>query len=250
MTPDPTSLSARYGAAFIATIEEVRATQWDAISLAGGRCFDVIRSGGIVYAYGSGHSAHVAADLTCRAGGLVPVECIYEPSLVSPPHGQKASLLERVDGIGKAVFEGWSPTAGDCAIVVSNSGRNDAVVGFAEAARAAGVPVIAVTSIAHSQRYGPANRFARCLWECADIVIDTRVPAGDALLDDVFAGWSAGPASTAISSFITQSIVLEVVDRYLVAGLRPPVLMSANVPDGARWNASVLEGWKGRIHAL
>lgn len=250
MTPDPTSLSTRYGDAFIATIEKVRATQQDAISRAAHRCFDVVRSGGIIYAYGSGHSAHVAADLTCRAGGLVPVECIYEPSLVSPPHGQKASILERVDGIGRAVFEGWSPTDRDCAIVVSNSGRNDAVVGFAEAARGAGVPVIAVTSIAHSRQYGPANRSAKCLWECADIVIDTCVPPGDALVDDVFDGWSAGPASTAVSSFITQSIVLEVVEHYLDADLRPPVLMSANVPDGATWNAPVLEAWKGRIHAL
>lgn len=92
-----------------------------------------------------------------------------------------------------------------------------------------GLPVVAITSLEHSRTVTSRHPSGLRLFEAATLCIDTCVPYPDTAIrlpSDV------GVCS--LSSFagvlIAQALTAEIVDRYLRAGIAPPVLVSRNLP--------------------
>ncbi|MEM2763729.1 MAG: sugar isomerase domain-containing protein, partial [Sulfolobales archaeon] len=136
--------------------------------------------GGFEYLFGTGHSMLVALEAFFRAGGLVRAFPILDLSLMGIPSATRASHLERLPGYSKAIVESIDIVPNSVAIVVSNSGKNSGPVEMALELRSRGVKVIGITSLEYSKKLRPENQYGKKLYEVVDIVIDNKVPEGDA----------------------------------------------------------------------
>jgi uncharacterized phosphosugar-binding protein len=227
-------------AGMLATLTEGQEAAFSAAAKAIAGC---IKRDGLVYLFGTGHSHLLAEEGHYRAGGLACVVPIL-PTLVMLHEGAVASTrLERTAGLAATALSRYPITRRDVLIVFSTSGVNAMPVEAAQLGRQLGATVIAVTSQAYSQ--AAAHGRTR-LADVASIVIDSRVPPGDAIFGLGPRGRKAGPASTAIGAAILNAMFLEAEARVLASGGDVPVYVSANMPGAARRNAALVARYRRR----
>ncbi len=130
------------------TLERISQTQLDAIGQAADLIAGRVASGGIVFTFGTGHSHELAEEISYRAGSVVPVNPILEPSLTGSTEVSKSEFLERLEGFAPHILDYHRVTKEDVLIIISNSGRNAVPVEMAVEARSRDIPVVAVTSLA------------------------------------------------------------------------------------------------------
>jgi uncharacterized phosphosugar-binding protein len=225
----------------------------DAVLLAARWCADTVASGGLVHIFGSGHSHMAAEEAFHRAGGLVPVNAVLVEWLMVHT-GRRASLLERLPGLGEAIIATEPVEPGDVFFVVSNSGRNPVPIEVAEAARARGAKVVAIVSLEHSANVTARGGGAVKLTDVADLVLDNHAPLGDAAVP-VEDQLRVGGLSSVMALVIVQTIVVETVKLLAAQGVEPPVFKSANVDGSDEFNRdqvaklrrvpTLLRGWSG-----
>ncbi len=209
-----------------------------------------LQSGGIIQAFGTGHSQAFAMEIAGRAGGLIPTNNIalrdvamfgsQDVSILSDPK------LERDPSTVEELWEITSPSPEDVFVIASNSGVNGSIVGMALAAKDHGNPVIAVTSLAHTSRVTPKHPSGKRLSEVADVVIDNLAPYGDTTLttgDDI----GIGAVSSLTAAFIAQLLTIGVAERLAAAGTVPPIYLSANIPGGDDHNHELEARYGDRI---
>jgi uncharacterized phosphosugar-binding protein len=231
----------------IETIEDVSRTQSDNIETASQWIAESIEAGGVLHIFGSGHSHIVGVDLFYRAGGLSPVNAILDYNLTQIGGGRptRSTKLERLEGYAKIIFDNYDLRTGETLVIVSQSGINPAVVEAALEAKALGLKVIALTSLEQSSNAKSRHSSGKRLFELADLVIDNRIPPGDAVIEIGEGLPKAAPISTIIHCLIMQSIVAEVATRLYKAGVKPPLWMSANVPGGDAWAEEMMKQFGG-----
>ena len=66
---------------------------------------DALAAGGVVHAFGSGHSHMLAEELFYRAGGLVHVRPILFEGLMLHASAPLSTALERMPGLAAALLE-------------------------------------------------------------------------------------------------------------------------------------------------
>lgn len=203
-----------------------------------------IRAGGVAYAFGTGHSEAFAMEVAGRAGGLIPTKKVALRDLALlgdlPIADLRGGNLERNPDIADRLFELAQVGPHDVVLIASNSGVNGSIVGFALAAKRAGNPVIAVTSIDHTTRVEPKHASGHRLKDIADVVIDNLAPYGDAAIT-VGADVPVGAVSSITAAFIAQALTIGVTERFIAAGETPPLYLSANIPGGDEHNAALEE---------
>ncbi|WP_427886533.1 sugar isomerase domain-containing protein [Kribbella sp. GL6] len=204
-------------------------TQLGAIRVAAELVADALADGRTFWVFGTGHSHTLAEELYGRAGGLADVRAILEPGLMLHEGLQKSSLLERLPGLAGVLLEINPLAPGDVLLIASNSGRNAVPVEFALGARARGVKVIALTSLAHSTAITSRAPNGQRLFETADAVIDNCGTPGDALITVPGTPEPTGATSTAVGALLLQALTVEVVTRLTTRGQPPNVLRSLNV---------------------
>ena len=209
-----------------------------------------IRAGGVVHAFGTGHSEAFAMEIAGRAGGLIPTNKIALRDLVLrgglPLDVLGGSSLERDPSVAEQLWQLVPATPGDVIIIASNSGVNGSIVGFARQAHEHGYPVIAVTSLEHTMQVQPKHPSGQRLRDVADVVIDNLAPYGDATLEPV-GGVPLGAVSSVTSAYIAQLLTVGVAQRIDAVGELPPLYLSANVPGGDAHNAQLEARYAGRI---
>src|ERR687896_1836169 len=94
-------------------IDRIVQTQGEAITRAAEMAADTVAVGGVVFTFGTGHSHCIAEDAVYRAGGLVPVDAILEPSLTGTSDVSKSERLERLGGVAPAILHHPRPTSDD-----------------------------------------------------------------------------------------------------------------------------------------
>jgi uncharacterized phosphosugar-binding protein len=200
------------------------------IMLAARWCAETVAGGGLVHVFGAGHSHMAAEEAFHRAGGLVPVNAVLVEWLMVHQGGRRASLLERQTGLGE--------------LIVST-----VPVEVAEAAKARGAKVIAITSRQHSE--GVTSRGGRGvkLADVADLVLDSHAPLGDAAIT-IDEGLRVGGVSSVMTLVIIQTIVVETVKLLVQRGIEPPVFKSGNVDGSDEWNAEQLKRLGRRVPTL
>ncbi|HEX6073945.1 MAG TPA: SIS domain-containing protein [Micromonosporaceae bacterium] len=225
-------------------------SQLESIGKAAGLIADAVAAGGVVQAFGSGHSEALAMEIAGRAGGLVPSNRLAIRDLVihggAPVDVLHDPKLERDPGVAHRLYELANIRPEDVFVIASNSGINGSVVELALLVKERGHGLVAVTSAEQSRKLPPRHPSGRRLAELADVVLDNGAPYGDALLP-----LSNGGAVCAVSSItgalLAQMVTAEVVRRMLEAGHTPPVYLSANVPGGDEHNQALESRYAGRI---
>lgn len=230
----------------ISILNEIKKTQTEKMKAAAGMIAETIRNDGIIYIFGCGHSHLIALDCFYRAGGLANVSPILDTDLMLHDGGAKSSRLEKMSGIAESVFERYCLTENDMLITVSTSGKNAVPVEMAQTATKNRIKNISVVSSA----YFADKKDAPLLYECSDIYIDNCVPHGDAVMEIEGASAKMGSVSTAASSFILQSILMEGAEIAGKEGAEIPIYMSGNIDGGAEFNKALINRYLPRVKHL
>ncbi|MFG2264826.1 SIS domain-containing protein [Streptomyces sp. NPDC048720] len=235
--------------AAIGLLQRVREEEAGAISAAATLLADTVASGGRLFAFGAGHSSLAAQDVVYRAGGLALMNLLTVPGVVGVDvtPATLGSALERVDGLASAVLDTSPLRAGDALVIISLSGRNALPVEMATDARARGVKVIGVTSVAYAAETTSRHSSGTFLKDHCDIVLDSKISVGDAelTLDTIPAPFA--PASTVVTTALMQAVVATAAAALADRGIEPPLLRSGNVDGGHDWNARVMTEYGDRI---
>lgn len=200
---------------------------------AAGRIFaDAISAGGLVHLFGAGHSRMGVEEIFPRIGSIVGYHPIVELSLsyytnVLGTMGLAQSLfLERVDGFGECLLANYEFGEHDAAMVISSTGINNVPVEVALGLKARGLPLVAITSLAHSKGVDSRHPSGKHLYEVADVVVDNCSPPGDAVVHVEGCEYPVGPTSTLGTVTVAHSIN-EVLATELVARGTPPVVLGS-----------------------
>ncbi|MFJ5777597.1 SIS domain-containing protein [Streptomyces sp. NPDC093094] len=242
-------LADQYFDAAIGLLRRVRDEEAEAVAAAGTLLADTVAAGGRLFAFGAGHSSLAAQDVVYRAGGLALMNLLAVPGVVGvdvmpAPLG---SALERVDGLASAVLDSSPLRAGDVLVIISLSGRNALPVEMAQHARALGVKVIGVTSVAYATETTSRHVSGTFLKDHCDIVLDSKISVGDAELTLGSVPAPFAPASTVVTTALLQAVMATAAGSLADRGVEPPLLRSGNVDGGHEWNGRVMEEYRERI---
>jgi uncharacterized phosphosugar-binding protein len=235
--------------AAIGLLQRVREEEAGSIRAAGALLADTVAAGGRLFAFGAGHSSLAAQDVVYRAGGLALMNLLAVPGVVGVDvtPATLGSALERVDGLTSAVLDTSPIRSGDALVIISLSGRNALPVEMALSARALGVKVIGVTSVAYASQTTSRHSSGTFLKDHCDIVLDSKIAVGDAelTLDTIPAPFA--PASTVVTSALMQAVMATTAAVLADRGIEPPLLRSGNVDGGHEWNGRVMREYGDRI---
>ncbi len=224
-------------------------TQKDAMETAARRIAESLKTGGMVYTFGTGHGHLLALEIFYRAGGMARICPIPDEKLMLHISAAGSTLEERREEWLDILLERYPIKAGDVLISISNSGRNAAPVPLAKEAQKRGAFVIALTSMNHSSAVTSRNSLNLRLFETADLILDNGGVLGDASV--AFAdGAMVGPTSTAVGAAILQAIVCRVKELSLEEGFEADFFKSSNVDGGDEWNDRLIERYRDIIPGL
>jgi uncharacterized phosphosugar-binding protein len=213
---------------------------------------DAIEGNGRIFAWGSTHSATTMQDIYLRAGGLALINAIFVPGLEAlhtMPFGI-TSKIERLQGYAEIVLDYTPIRKGDVLIVVSVSGRNAVPIEFAKVAKERRIKVIAITGLDYSKSVEPRYPDGKNMYEYADVVLDNKAIAGDAIMEAEGMKQKFCPASGITSTAVLQCMVAATVEELLARGITPPVFMAQNVDGGEEYNKKMLAENRDRIFYL
>ncbi len=227
----------------------IESEQTPAIRDAGGIVGSAIASGGILHAFGSGHSHMISEEAFYRAGGLAPVNPILDSRLLFLGGAMESTRAEREPGYAQTLLSHHDIQPNDVAIIISNSGRNVVPIEMALGMRSRGIrKIIAITNLAQSTRSSSRHTSGKRLFELADLVIDNCVPEGDAAVDIPGSSQKIGPTSTIAGAAIINAIITEAAAYLQQMGLSVPVFPSANSELSSQLRIeALLAQWDTRI---
>ncbi|MBR6509473.1 MAG: SIS domain-containing protein [Clostridia bacterium] len=236
----------KYYSEILNVLEKIKNTQKEKIETAANMVSKVIENDGIIYIFGCGHSHLIGLDCFYRAGGLVNVSAMLDTDLMLHNGAAKSSKMEKMSGIAESIFERYCITEKDILITVSTSGKNAVPCEMAAVATKNGVPNISVVSSAYFNDKTDMPK----LYQCSDMYIDNCVPHGDAVMDITGTDVKMGSVSTAASSFILQSVLIEAAEKAAKNGAELPIYKSGNVDGGAEFNKALIKKYLPRIKHL
>src|SRR5206468_3647886 len=170
-------------------------------------------------------------------------------------------FLKRISAIIEAIAEtqqdaintvaDWAATAiaADHLVFLFGSGHSFiATMGIdvALVAKEHGLKTVAITSLAHSQQSASRHSSGKRLFEICDQVLDTCVPAGDALVDVPGFPHPVAAASTIAACVMMQSLVAETATKLAEKGADLPVFPSHNAemsPEQHQAVEGMVEQW-------
>jgi uncharacterized phosphosugar-binding protein len=200
-----------------------------------------VARGEVIHTFGSGHSELIAREIVGRAGGLVCVTAIQDPT---------AGFIENLVGYGTKLVERYDRQyelrPGEIVIVISNSGKNSSPIEVALHAKKKGCVVVGLTSVEMSTRAKTIHPDGKKLHEISDYVLDNGGVPGDTIMNmtDTI---STGPTSTFIGCSILNWLMLSTMEWLKDNGHDLPLLRSQNVPGAIEHNRLVGAKYKHRL---
>ena len=192
----------------------------------------------VIHTFGSGHSEVIGREIIGRAGGLVCVSGIFDPT---------GGFIENMVGYGTKLAERYDRAhgllAGETIIVISNSGKNSSPIEVALYAKEKGLNVVGLCCVAMSKTAPTVHPGGKKLHEVADHVLDNGGLPGDAITP-VTDGIMAGPTSTLIGATLLNLLMLETVEWLKNGGHHLPILRSQNMPNAIEYNRELGRKYK------
>ena len=88
------------------------------------------------------------------------------------------------------------------------------------------------------------------MFEYADVVLDNKAAAGDAILEAEGMKQKFCPVSGITSTAVLQCMVAATVEELLTRGITPPIFVAANVDGSEEHNENILAENRKRIFHL
>jgi uncharacterized phosphosugar-binding protein len=192
-----------------------------------------LKDGGIIHAFGCGHSALLAQEIFFRAGGLVAVNPVLGVQLGFERGALESTELERRAESADLLLRGRDFRGTDVGFVISNSGRNALPVEVALRMKSAGMKVIALTNLAQSQQAKSHHPSGKRLFEIADAILDNHCPQGDAAVVIEGIPAAVGPLSTIAGAALLHATLLRAAEALAGEGNPPDTFVSVNVGSGS-----------------
>ena len=202
---------------------------------------DTIKSDGLIFTFGCGHSHLPGLDAFYRAGGLANVSPMLDTDLMLHNGAAKSSRMEKMSGIASEVFRRYTPSEKDIIFIFSASGKNQVPIEMAQMAKTSGVKSVGVSAWSYIEKGGK-------LHENVDIAIDCKVPYGDACMD--VGELKMGGLSTYAACFILNTCLINGAKLALQEGAKPPIYISGNVEGGREHNITLENLFMGRVKHL
>jgi len=157
-------------------------SQGEAVEQAAQLCAGAIGGDGLVHLFGTGHSRIPVEEMFPRYGSypgfhpIVELSMTFHTQVVGANGQRQAMFIERVEGLAEAILSNFELGPPDVMIVFSAGGRTAVPIEIARGARARGLPVVAVTSVAQSLAVEPTHPSGTRLLDHADVVLDLCTP--------------------------------------------------------------------------
>lgn len=225
----------------IELIHQLETTQEANVEQAARVFADALKQGGMLQAFGSGHSQAGASELCYRAGGFIPTKQIKEPA---------SGAYEHIEGVGTSFMKKVDVREHDVVVLISNSGRNPLPIEIAMGATAKGAKVIAITSLEASKKLSSKHSSGKNLYQVADVVLDNCVADGDATIELEGLDTKICGMSSITTAILIQAVCLRTAQMLIAEGIVPPVFKSQNIDGGPEYNDALLEKYFDRIHHI
>jgi uncharacterized phosphosugar-binding protein len=242
-----------------AILDRIEATQMAGITQAAEWCARAIGTGGLVHLFGSGHSRMVVEEIFPRYGSfpgfhpIVELSLTYHNAVVGANGQRQAMFIERTEGLGEVILRNFEFGPDDLMIVFSTSGTSAVTLDVALGAKRRGMPVIAVTSLAHGKQAKPAHSSGQKLYEVADLTLDNGAVPGDAMVRVPGLEYPVGPGSTIGNTAIANALKCEVAARLTAMG-QPPLVLTSSVFIGEEASRDLFErtydDYRARVRRL
>ena len=223
-----------------ALLEKVATSQAEAIEEASSWCAQAIAADGLVHLFGTGHSRIPVEEMFPRYGSypgfnpMVELSMTFHTQVVGANGQRQAMYIERMPGLAEVILSNFGYGPSDVMMVFSASGLTAVPVEMARGARARGLRVIAVTSVAQAMSAEPDEAAGARLLDEVDLVIDLCTPPADALCQIDGLDTPVGPGSTLAAVAIVNAIKVRVAELLVERGAMPPVITRESVVGAER----------------
>ena len=224
-------------------LDRIAATQEDALETASQWSADAIAADGLVHLFGTGHSRIPVEEMFPRYGSypgfhpMVELSMTFHTQVVGANGQRQAMAIERMSGLAEVILSNYHFGPRDVMIVFSAGGSTAVPVEMARGARARGLRVVAVTSLAQPPDATPEEGGTRRLADEADLVIDLCTPPADALIAIDGVDTPVGPGSTLAAVAVANSIKVRTAQLLAERGALPPTITRASVVGAERSRA-------------
>ena len=228
------TLSKTWLAATRSVLDDIENTQLPAVRRAAELMADSIAADRWVHTFGCGHATIPVEEMYPRIGGFVGFHPMVELPLtfftrITGEMGIHQFLfLERAEGYGNAIMKGYSFDKRDTMWIFSHTGINNVNIDIALRAKELGMRVVATGSAA--QAAVSRHPSGRTLFQIADVVIDSRVPAGDSSVPLTNHVDKVGPVSTVAFVAVVWMTITTVAEILSERGVKLFIHPSHNVP--------------------
>lgn len=219
-----------------AIMDRIEATQLDHIQKAAAAMADSIQAERWVHTFGCGHATLPIEEMYPRIGGFVGFHPMIELPLsfftrITGEMGvHQFVFLERVEGYGREIMKGYDFDPRDTMWIFSHSGINNVNIDVALRARELGMKVIATGSREAFRDKPTRHSSGKQIFDIADIVIDTCVPAVDASVPLENHHDRIGPVSTMAFVSVVWMTITTVAEMLAERGVELYIHPSHNVP--------------------
>jgi uncharacterized phosphosugar-binding protein len=214
----------------------IEETQLAHIRSAASLMADTIAAERWVHTFGCGHATLPIEEMYPRIGGFVGFHPMIELPLtfftrITGEMGVRQFVfLERVEGYGTELMKGYDFDPRDTFWLFSHSGLNPVNIDVAMEAKRQGLKVIVTGSAAAYADQPARHSSGRKLFDIADVVIDTCVPAVDASVPIPDHIDRVGPISTMAFTAVVWLTITTVAELLVERGVHLYIHPSHNIP--------------------
>ena len=229
--------SLRYLAIAGEIVQRIAATQQENIEAAAQICADTIANDGLVFCWGGGHSRMSVEEMFPRIGSypgfypMVELALTFYTTFIGADGMAQSFFLERQERYVDAILANYEFGPHDSMICFSSTGINGLVIEMALQAKQRGLPVIAVSSVAHADSTISRHSSGKKLPEVADVTIDNCTPPGDAVVDIEGLKYKVSPTSTIGATSVVNALKARTAELLVARGVEPIVLTSPHFAD-------------------
>jgi uncharacterized phosphosugar-binding protein len=220
---------------------------------------DSIQCGRWVHTFGCGHATIPIEEMYPRIGGfvgfhpLVELPLTFFTNITGQMGVHQFVFLERVEGYGVEIMNGYNFDKRDVVWLFSHTGINNVNIDVALEARKKGMKVIVYGSAAEARGKTTRHSSGKTLFELADVVVDTCVPIQDASVPLKNHVDKIGPLSTMAFVTTVWMTVTTVAEILADRGIKLYINPSHNVPGDTtakeRLNDALVE-YKRRVSGV